>query len=152
MVRRVVALTCMIGLLVGCSSGGDEPAATPTTEGAPGAPAHQPDPDVFCDRMNTLSTEVQPIEELRDLYDDLLRTSPTELTADVEYFVRHSRAVSEAFADAGAPEREVDVEAVLATLGPDTRAFLEEMAASAENGQLADGPVGAVMGYSLDNC
>lgn len=98
------------------------------------------------------SSGAQAPAELETIYSDVAANAPREIEDEVSSFLRYSRAVSEAFVAAGAPDSEVDAEAVVASLSADERQFVEDLATATETGELPEGPAGAVLGYVLNNC
>lgn len=149
MLQRLAATALLALALVACGDGdGDSQNAVPD-EGA----TQQVDVDEFCAAMDDLQGgAVQEPAALASVFDTIESNAPMEIRAEVEDFVDASRAVSEAFAEAGAPEQEVDVEAVMASLTPEQREVVEALAASAQTGELPDGPAGEVLSYALENC
>lgn len=143
----VAALLAVSLLACGDDSGRSEDAQSDD------APTDGRDLTAFCTGMDDLqSGAVQEPDALASVYDTIESNAPTEIRAEVEEFVDASRAVSEGFAEAGAPEQEVDVEAVMASLTPEQREVVAALAASAQTGELPDGPAGEVLSYALENC
>lgn len=149
MLKRLAATALLALALVAC---GDDDGDSGNAEPDEGA-MQQVDIGEFCAAMDDLqSGAVQQPDALASVYDTIESNGPTEIRAEVEEFVDASRAVSEAFAEAGAPEQEVDVEAVMASLTPEQREVVEALAASAQTGELPEGSAGEVLSYALENC
>lgn len=149
MLQRLAAAALLAFALVACGDDDGDSGNTEPNEGA----TQQVDVDEFCAAIDDLqSGAVQEPDALASVYDTIESNAPTEIRAEVEEFVDASRAVSEAFAEAGAPEQEVDVEAVMASLTPDQREVVEALAGSAQSGELPEGPAGKVLSYALENC
>lgn len=149
MLQRLAATVLLALALVAC---GDDDTDSGTAEPEDGA-TQQIDVAEFCAAMEDLqSGAVQEPVALASVYDTIESNAPAEIRSEVEEFVDASRAVSEAFAEAGAPGQEVDVEAVMASLTPEQREVVEALAASAQTGELPDGPAGEVLSYALENC
>ncbi len=147
--RGLVAAALLAFSLVACGddSGGSQDAQSDD------APTGGRDRTAFCTGMDDLqSGAVQEPDALASVYDTIESNAPAEIRAEVEEFVDASRAVSEAFAEAGAPDQDVDVEAVMASLTPEQREVVEALAASAQTGELPDGAAGEVLSFALENC
>ena len=142
----------MVQLPVGC--GKDDPdSAQPAATHSTSAPTEKRDIGAFCSHMESLTTAAPTDPTALDqLYSNIESSAPEAIRTDVVEFIRLGRAVSDAFASAGAPTQEVDVEAVMAGLPPDVRAFVEELASSTQSGETRDTPTGRVFSYTVENC
>ena len=156
MPRTASFLVVVVLVLAGCGDDGNDDATddrASTTQTSQDSQAPEGDVEQFCSGMRDLSDgTVRSPEELAALQDSIEADAPEEIETEVGEFLGATRALSEAMAEAGAPEKEVDVAAVLEGLNPEHRSIIEGMASASQTGDVPEGPAGVVMSFAVQNC
>ncbi len=144
--------------LAGCGGGDAKSTSSPSITAAPVSTptttAMSADPRVtaFCAALRKLSTGSPTPPELEALLREARANAPAGIQSDAAAFVANSRAVTAAFAAAGGSSRSVDTQAVLATLTPEQRQFVSDLASVSKGGPVPANSTGRVLAYQQQHC
>jgi hypothetical protein len=145
----VVLMAPLVGLAA-CASEAGEGSQAPETRDHEDQAA---DLDAFCAAMGELAAgDLADVRSVEELTDRVRASAPAEIRDDATEFSRHALGVTRAMAAAGAPDQEVDVDAVLEGLPPEQRAFVDDLVVASQTGEMEDNVVGRVLGYALTEC
>jgi len=87
------------------------------------------------------------------VHDRIVQSAPDDIAVDATEFATNSRAVSDAFAAAGAATKSsVDTAAILATLTPAQQKFVTDLASASKTGIAPAGSTGRVLTYVNGHC
>jgi len=100
--------------------------------------------------MHAINTSGASPQDLASAFDEADVDAPAEIRADVTAFVANARAVTAAFASADGSS--ADTAKALATLTPDQRQFLKDLASANQTGTPPAGGTGRVVGFVAANC
>lgn len=148
MVRWCAVLVAGVSLLGACS-GGDDKDSDSAGDTAPDY--GEEEMAAFCEALDQTSTETDP-EIIFAAYDALEANAPPELSDDVEVFVANSREVSEAILALGDDPTQAEIEEAFAGVSDEARETVEALAATAQSGEIPDGPTGRVISHAVKDC
>jgi len=145
---RVTATVVLAVGLIGCGGGDSGSATRSATSGLPANSSV--DTAKFCAAMHAINTSGASPQDLASAFDEADVDAPAEIRADVTAFVANARAVTAAFASADGSS--ADTAKALATLTPDQRQFLKDLASANQTGTPPAGGTGRVVGFVAANC
>lgn len=103
----------------------------------------------FCAATEVVSDGVQPPDVLGAAYDEVLAAVPDAVRADAESVVPLLREIAVRFS---AVEDGADPEEIAASLTPEQRTVIDDLAEAQRTGDAGDSPIGRLVGLATTSC